>query len=655
MNSKKMLIVTVAIFIFVVAIVIIVSKNITNKILYYDAKVEVMDTGELHVSETIVFDYKQYINYQYRDIPTYNSYKEHGKLDEEHLSVKVYQGNLIDSFDIVDITEKIKVGYSFNGDVTRYGERIECPCYDDYCPTPCESIYIDAGEHGKFEGVYSFNIDYYLSNMVTVYNDCAEINYRLFEYLGANADVASATVFLPFSSYNVDNFYAYGHGLYNGMVERVSNRQFNFISEDVASDEMLEFRIVFPKEVLTDKNISEENIRYYQRSEDKLEYLLKYEKLLQEKDDRIYSICVTTDTIVAIIIIAMVIITIIVYIKYDKELKPKFDGEYYRELPNNYPPAIMSYLYYFQKTNDEDFTATVLNLIRKKVVILDCLGDMNDKDCDYRLTVNESYNAEELLTPHEKVVYDWLIKTIGDEKTVTFDQIENFGKTYSEAKSVENFNRNFKNTIEIEANKYDFFIEKSSQKFFVSLPAYICFGIIAIIFVVMVLTLAPLGRDMFALAICAIIYLLYVTNIKKRSVNGNEEYHKWKAFKNFLEDFGSLKDYSVQGIEIWEEYLVYATSLKVADKVMDQLKVSLPEMNEMDVQTGTYLYYTSIDMRYRHSMFHRIHRTYSRTRSNSTNTIIEHNARNRSGGGRSGGFSGGSSFGGGGGGFRSGR
>ena len=39
-------------------------------------------------------------------------------------------------------------------------------------------------------------------------------------------------------------------------------------------------------------------------------------------------------------------------------------------------------------------------------------------------------------------------------------------------------------------------------------------------------------------------------------------------------------------VVVWEHYLVYATSLKIADKVMAQLRVKLPEM---DTEEGTFL------------------------------------------------------------------
>ena len=155
------------------------------------------------------------------------------------------------------------------------------------------------------------------------------------------------------------------------------------------------------------------------------------------------------------------------------------------------------------------------------------------------------------------------------------------------------------------------------------------------------------------IAVITVAYLLYVATIKKRTVNGNEEYTKWKAFAHFLEDFGNMKDYPMPGIEIWEEYLVYATSLKLADKVMEQLKVKLPNISDMEGGTFTRTVYV-----HHYSPFYvtrSISTAMTNARMTAVSTIAAHNASSHSGGGHGGGFSSGSSFGGGGGGFHGGR
>jgi len=134
---------------------------------------------------------------------------------------------------------------------------------------------------------------------------------------------------------------------------------------------------------------------------------------------------------------------------------------------------------------------------------------------------------------------------------------------------------------------------------------------------------------------------------------GNELFTKWKAFKKFLTDFSGMDDYPIPSVTVWEHYLVYATVLGVADKVMDQLKVKLPA-EEITRSRSSFLYsgYNSRDYYYR-SLSNRFKTSFASAAVNSHRTVVTYNVSKLSSGGGGGGFGGGSSGGGGGGGGRS--
>lgn len=655
MNSKKILLVTIGIFIFVVVGIIIYNYTTTNYAEYYISTITVNEAGDADITETLVINFKSYYNYIYRDINISKGFENNplmkginydassGELIKSSVKVNVYEGNVYEE-NVTDITDKVYIGKSYNGDKTRYGDAIECPCYNGYCYDDCESLYIDANDYGKFEGVYSFTFEYTIVGMVTSYNDCAELNYVMFDYLGFKTKEAAVRINLPNSTYDKEEIYGYVHSASNGSYTQDGNHGFDIYAKNVASDDKLEFRVVFPKDIISGLDGK------YTINADMKSKILSYEEELSAETAMLHSVQVAIDVFAVVIVVGLVVITIIVYKKYDKEFVPKFNNEYYRELPSNYPPAIMSYLYYFQKTNNEDFSATILNLVRRKYLELNCLGDINDKKADYELVFT---NKEiEGLMPHERNILNFIINIIGDGKKVTFDEIEAYGKSYANAQRFQDEARKFTKSVEKDAKNFDFFIDTKKAKAKVSI-----YGIIGIIIGILIALIgSSMGLDItihaFVIIGLSIIYLIYVSSIKKRSINGNEEYAMWKAFRHFLCEFGSLKDYSVAGIDIWEEYLVYATSLKIADKVMEQLKVKLPQMDNTD---ATFLYYGPGDY-YSFYMIHRINHAYAHGYANAMGTIAAHNTRNSGGsGGHGGGFSGGSSFGGGGGGFRGGR
>ena len=88
-------------------------------------------------------------------------------------------------------------------------------------------------------------------------------------------------------------------------------------------------------------------------------------------------------------------IIIYIYRKYDKELKHNFEGKYYRELPGEYTPAEMSVLMSFGRVNTRDVMATLMDLARKKQLIISQSkiskkGFFNSKEINqYIITLNE--------------------------------------------------------------------------------------------------------------------------------------------------------------------------------------------------------------------------------------------------------------------------
>jgi len=50
------------------------------------------------------------------------------------------------------------------------------------------------------------------------------------------------------------------------------------------------------------------------------------------------------------------------------------------------------------------------------------------------------------------------------------------------------------------------------------------------------------------------------------------EYEKWQAFRKYLNTSYTIKSYGHKGIVIWQKYLVYASALGVANRVLKELE-----------------------------------------------------------------------------------
>lgn len=147
----------------------------------------------------------------------------------------------------------------------------------------------------------------------------------------------------------------------------------------------------------------------------------------------------------------------------------------------------------------------------------------------------------------------------------------------------------------------------------------------------------------------SIVFLIYTIVIKKRTRKGNEHYLRWKAFKNFLADFGNFKIKELPEIILWEKYLVYATLFGLASEVEKSMNVKIAEYERTPMHTEVYNgWHPYIDFQIFQAINHSVNHAVS---SNIRATTANANSRNSSGSGLGGGgFSGGSGFGGGGGG-----
>jgi uncharacterized membrane protein len=57
---------------------------------------------------------------------------------------------------------------------------------------------------------------------------------------------------------------------------------------------------------------------------------------------------------------------------------------------------------------------------------------------------------------------------------------------------------------------------------------------------------------------------------------GRLYYERWNNFKKYLTDFSALKEHPPESIKIWDHYLVYATALGVAEKVLHNMSLVVP-------------------------------------------------------------------------------
>ena len=434
-------------------------------------------------------------------------------------------------------------------------------------------------------------------------------------------------------------YYNYALELVNRLDETSKEKQ-NFLdriekTKDAVNEEWKE-GLKYSLESLTDNNYMfltrsrlddfKEEIEEGFDEEAKDEYLNIYEKLnkiLDVKQARLRK-----NFTIFVVITNGILGAFAVYklIKIINE-RNNFKGRYYREFPSEDNPNVLEYLMKRKSTNI-GFSATILNLISKKIISYEKNPDNDDV---ILVLENKNYTG----TSAEAVVIYVLFNMVGRDNKCNLKSLRNYGKTTSKAKNLIRRIDEFKKVTKEETERKEYFKGNETS------TVYKIFVIINY-----VLSLCLAFGVFYGLSNCAVqvlwyllgitiinsIYFIINANDKNRTKKGKEEYSKWLAHKRFLEDFSNFDEKDLPEITLWERYLVTATVLGCADKVEKKMKMSITDTSNIDTNL---LIYQSVNL----GITRELNRSVETAMHNSSSSISSSSY--SSGGGFGGGSSGG--------------
>lgn len=354
----------------------------------------------------------------------------------------------------------------------------------------------------------------------------------------------------------------------------------------------------------------------------------RYDEIKEIVDARMKTLNTVFGGIAIIYVIAMIIYVYRIYLKYDKELKVPHI-EYFRDIPNNYGPACVDYLFK-RKIDNNSFSATLLNLISDKVIRYEKIDKKN-----YKIIYHD--NVRPLLEEEEKLI-TWVFEEKTDGKETTLEAFKKRAKSYSSF--ISDFEL-FKKTALQHAKSLNFY-ETQTLKGIPILTSVVGF-VLGFICIYM-----EVGLFSIIFFLVGIASLIYFVSIQKKTKFGREEYEKWSALKRFLQDFGKFDTKDLPDMILWEKFLVYAYVFGCAKELEKTMKIKMNEMGATPV-AGYYYDPSFTDMLI---FSHVVNRTLNSSITSAYNARSAASSGNySSGGGFGGGFSaGGGSFGGGGGG-----
>ena len=611
----------IILLIFVFCFSPLVVKGVDYDIKQYYIKADVLENGDMEVSELILMD-GTFNGYE-RDIIYKNNYTDSNLNATDIMNLKVYAKN-IDKIDFDTFNETFdefeQVNYASNGEKEKYilstlngGIRVR--------------MYYETNNERT-----AFLIKYTLKDVVIMHNYFAEIYWNFIgnDFLD-NINDLQIEVNLPGLDES-DYFYHWVHGYFTGESKTYSDNVTKVLAkiDENPAGEALDIRITFDKNLVNSNEISKYS---YQT----LQEVFDYEQVLYEENENLRKeikhkwnmALLGTGVFYGLLIISFIYL----YFKYDKERKSMFLLKYNRDFIDDYNVEVVDYLMHHGVTENA-LSASVMNLIYKKNISVEKIDDDN-----YTFILQNKDNLNET----ERDLVNFLFETVGKNNRFTNKNLKSYASSTKTCQDFMKSYTNWKNSVVNDGIKQEFFEKKKN---------YIIIPFILLIY--SILLIIYIGNNNIELLmggitpIFAIMFLIYSFCFTKKTRKGIEHYSRWKAFKNFLNDFGNFSVKDLPEIILWERYLVYATVFGLAKKVEKAMNVKIQEIeniNDIDFYTMNYITNIHIANLITSSMHSAI--------TSSQTTINRMTASSSSGSnGFGGGFSGGGGFGGGGGGGR---
>lgn len=482
-----------------------------------------------------------------------------------------------------------------------------------------------------------YRISYEVKDAIAKFSDYAELYWQ---FVGQDFEIdaknITGMILLPNAVENKEEIKVWGHTEdLNGEIYVVDTNRIEFNINQFRAGRYVEVRSLFPTQMITISSRGE--------SKERLEEVIQEEAKWANDANRRREMKETTKKMVSIavnvIAIGLSILGIKSILKNSKKIKTKEKLKatqeivYYREIPReDTTPAEAVTLLEKQVGSMNNsiqigriFSATLLDLSVKKIIDF----EVNEKIITIRILEE---NPPKLLNS-EKAIFQFLKQAC--EKTggqITTKELEKYIRK-SASKIVKLSDKIDKETEQALYQKE--LADKKENEERANIVVYLTFSAIAFLFLIVIFItlmstkMKPFGIIPLAITtlIQLIVFSILLSKINVLTQKGINENAKWKGLKKYMQDFSMLDKREIPEVVIWEKFLVYATAFGIADKVLKQLKMVYPNI-EQEFNTNHYGY-----------MYLMLHTNFSNSFSNAITTSMSTAYSSATGGG--GGFSGG--------------
>lgn len=473
-----------------------------------------------------------------------------------------------------------------------------------------------------------YQITYEVKDAIAKFNDYAELYWQ---FVGQDFEIdaknITGTILLPSSVTNKEEIKVWGHTEdLNGEIYATDTNKIEFNMNQFRAGRYVEIRTLFPTQMITMSNRGENKERLEEVIQEETKWAndANRRREMKETTKRMVSIAINAIAICLSIFGIKSILKNSKKIKTREKFKPSQEIEYYREIPReDATPAEATSLLLQQVGGMNNsiqigriFTANLLDLSVKKIIDFEA----NDKVVTIKI-VEENPQG---LVNSEQAVFEFLKQACQKtEGQITTKELEKYIKK-SSSKVLKLSDKIDKTTEQALYQKE--LADKKEKEESTTITVYIIFSAIALIFLIVIFValmataMKPFGLIPLAIVILIqlIVFSVLLGKMNVLTQKGIDENAKWKGLKKYMQDFSMLDKREIPEVVIWEKFLVYATAFGIADKVLKQLKVVYPNI-EQEFSTGYCGYmYLMIHTDFSNSFSHAITSSMSTAYSSAT-------------------------------------
>jgi len=420
----------------------------------------------------------------------------------------------------------------------------------------------------------TFVLEYDVLGAVQKHADTAELYWQFIEPDHEwEAETSAVTILLP-APMPTSRIKAWAHGPLQGNVA-IGTDRVELTCNPLPSNTMVEGRVVVPTSVITSSPRSD----YSEALPSILEEEGRgAEEANQQRIQARAAIFLPFGTVAVGFLVAFAL-----YWRYGREYLEPNPPIYEREPLEGWKPNEVGYLCHWGSLDQDDMTAMLMDLVRRGALQLvirkehhAILGGLLGSREEEEQYIRRVPAFKDELSPAERYLIERVLFT-GIDSDVEVSMSEFAERAKADPTAAKARYDHWKEFAENESEKVPIVAPNSDVAMGFGIGIGVLVFLSTFLFAGVLHSPAAVvdGFGGFGIIIASL-------NIRRRTREAAIALHHWQAFRRYLLDFSRLREYPAPAVVLWEQYLVFAITLGVADRVIEQFKDLYPRLPDAE-------------------------------------------------------------------------